>query len=391
MKNIAIFCDGTWQNVSQKIPTNVARLARSVAASSAATPQMAACEQVTYYNDGVGVGEGVLNAATRLIGGGLGEGLEEKILHAYEFLCLNYAPDDRIFIFGFSRGAYTARSLTGLLRKCWILRRENVGDSDRALEIYRNPALKPDSQEAEQFRRDRCHPAKPFVAERGSDAITTAKELHKDDEFWGHVQYVGVWDTVGSLGIPKVIPFAPDFNAKYRFHDTNLSRFVLSARHAVSIDERRATFAPTLWDNIDALNDNAGAAGLAYEQRPYQQSWFPGHHTGVGGGEDDGGLSIAPLLWIAQGAAMAGLGLDQATLSLPPAANCCAPFIRKKPTLASLVIKLIGEGDRDGPGALADISEAARTRWSGDPGYRPKPLSKFADALKGPADVAHRG
>src|SRR5882757_2441986 len=98
MKNIAIFCDGTWQNVSQSVPTNVARLARSVAATSVSTPETPACEQVTYYNDGVGVGEGVLNAATRIIGGGLGEGLDEKIMHAYEFLCLNYAPEDRIFI-----------------------------------------------------------------------------------------------------------------------------------------------------------------------------------------------------------------------------------------------------------------------------------------------------
>ena len=98
---------------------------------------------------------------------------------------------------------------------------------------------------------------------------------------------------------------------KYRFHDTSLSRFVLSASHAVSIDERRTAFAPTLWDNVDSLNINAFAANLPYGKRPYQQNWFPGRHPGVGGGQDDGGLSIAPLLWIAEGAEAAGLEFDR--------------------------------------------------------------------------------
>ena len=380
MKNIAIFCDGTWQSLSQSVPTNVGRLARSVAAQTTARPDSARCEQFVYYDDGVGVGQGVLNAATRLIGGGLGEGLDEKILHAYEFLCLNYTPGDRIFIFGFSRGAYTARSLAGMLRKCWIVRRENASEADRALDLYRNSRL--DSPEVANFKREVCHPAEPFVGERGSDPVATAHALNADIADWGHLQYVGVWDTVGSLGIPKTIPFAPDLNAKYRFHDTSLSRFVLSARHAVSIDERRSAFAPALWDNIDTLNSNAGADDRPYDRRPYQQSWFPGRHAGVGGGEDDGGLSIVPLLWVAAGAESAGLEFASETLNLPPSANCCAPFPAVKPSLWSLVIKAAGEGDRAGPGALLEISEAARTRWAKVSDYRPKPLGKFRDQLE---------
>jgi uncharacterized protein (DUF2235 family) len=389
MKNIALFCDGTWQSLDQSVPTNVARLARAVAPQTKGVPGVAPGTQFVYYDDGVGVGQGILNKATQLIGGGLGEGLEEKILHAYEFLCLNYSPGDRIFIFGFSRGAYTARSLAGLLRKCWILRRENVSDSDMALGYYRNPELKVDAPEVKEFRQSRCHAAEAFTGERGTDPIAVANGLAparankaNDDQYWGHVQYVGVWDTVGALGIPKTIPFAPDFNARYRFHDTSLSRFVLSARHAVSIDERRTAFSPTLWDNIDTLNTNAGADGLPYESRPYQQSWFPGRHSGVGGGEDDGGLSIMPLLWIAEGAAAAGLEFNPDALNLPPPGNCCAPFVKPKATLASLAIRMIGgEADRKGPGTLIEISEAARTRWNSLPEYRPPPLKGFADRL----------
>jgi uncharacterized protein (DUF2235 family) len=379
MKNIAIFCDGTWQDLGQSIPTNVARLARSVASQTAATPDAATYDQVVYYDDGVGVGQGVLDGATRLIGGGLGEGLDDKIAHAYNFLCLNFSPCDRIFIFGFSRGAYTARSLAGMLRRCWIVRRENASETDRALDLYRNNSS--DTPEVLKFKQDYCYPADAFVGERGSDPVATAKSLNAAPQFWGHIQYVGVWDTVGSLGIPTTLPFASLVDDKYRFHDTSLSRFVLSARHAVSIDERRSTFAPTLWDNIDALNINAFAGDLSYGSRPYQQSWFPGRHSGVGGGDDDGGLSISPLLWIAEGATAAGLQFNPAVLHLPPPANCCAPFVIVQQTVSSLVIAAAGESDRDGPANLVEISDAARTRWAKVPDYRPVPLSKFRDQL----------
>jgi uncharacterized protein (DUF2235 family) len=383
MKNIALFCDGTWQNLSQAIPTNVARLARSLAPSSKTTDGAVACEQVVYYDNGVGVGQGVFNTATRLIGGGLGRGLEEKILNAYQFLCLNYCPGDRIYIFGFSRGAYTARSLGGFLRKCWILRRENASDADDALRLYRSDQLKPDSPELKAFRLEKCHPAEPFLGGRTSDPVTAARALENDATKWACIQYLGVWDTVGALGIPKTLPFALDLNSKYRFHDTSLSRFVLSARHAVSIDERRSTFAPTLWDNLDALNENAGASDLPYEKRPYQQSWFPGHHAGVGGGGADTALSVVPLHWIAEGATQAGLDFDQRALHSPPEPDACAAFSSRKATFSSLAMRLVGgESDREGPSGFFEISEAARTRWSKVPGYRPKPLNKFTDKLK---------
>ena len=116
MKSIAIFCDGTWQNISQRFPTNVTRLARAVAPKGKDPHTGEPIPQIVFYDDGVGVGQGVAENFTKFVGGAIGKGLDRKIAEAYEFLCLNFEPGDRIYIFGFSRGAYTARSLAGLLR-----------------------------------------------------------------------------------------------------------------------------------------------------------------------------------------------------------------------------------------------------------------------------------
>jgi uncharacterized protein (DUF2235 family) len=373
-KNIAIFCDGTWQYLSQPAPTNVTCLARSVASTQSAN----GCPQVVFYDDGVGVSEGVLPIATKMLGGGMGEGLDAKIAQAYEFLCLNYAPGDSIYIFGFSRGAYTARSLAGLLRKCWILKRDQVGYVDAAMAHYRTGDL--DNPQLAQFKLDHCYAAQAFCDPRDANPLTASNAI--DAAAFGHVQYVGVWDTVGSLGIPNILPFHNDVNAKYRFHDESLSRFVISARHAVSLDERRSTFLPTLWDNIDSLNKNAGADGLPLKERPYQQVWFPGRHSGVGGGEVDGGLSKTPLLWIADGAAHAGLEWsDEALAAFSRSANPCAPFVVESWSLSTEIISLMGEADRTGPAKFEEISDAAHVRWKAVPTYRPPPISRFAQQL----------
>jgi uncharacterized protein (DUF2235 family) len=265
MKNIAIFCDGTWQQLDQRWPTNVAKLARAV------TPMSVGGEdQFVYYDDGVGVSDGVLDAATHLIGGALGKGLDYKIVRAYEFLCLNYEPGDRVFIFGFSRGAYTARSLGGLIRLTWILRREEAGSAFEAMSFYRSsPSADATAAEKAAFQADvdafkaaHCHPAEAFTAAKTYDKADPGSLSPDGDCAW--LQYIGVWETVGSLGIPANLLFAKEIDQQYRFYDTNLSRQVRSARHAVAIDERRKTFSPTLWTNIAALNQNARADALAH-------------------------------------------------------------------------------------------------------------------------------
>ena len=185
------------------------------------------------------------------------------------------------------------------------------------------------------------------------------------------IQYVGVWDTVGSMGVPSKLPFAPDFNKRHRWYDTDLSRFVRSARHAVAIDEERETFAPTLWSNIAGLNDNAQAGALPYEARPYQQRWFPGGHGSVGGGDSDEGLANAALLWVAEGAARAGLSLDLGQLQAFEAG--CDPLC-DLPRRKGGVLDAMGKAPRTGLAALDEISLSARRRWKGRGDWRPKPL-----------------
>ena len=371
-KNIAIFCDGTWQSLSQWFPTNVSCLARSVAPAQREN----GCPQIVFYDDGVGVSDGVLPEATKLLGGGMGEGLDAKIFEAYQFLCLNYVPGDHIFIFGFSRGAYTARSLSGLLRKCWILRRDQVGAVGEAMNHYRSGEL--DNPALSEFREQHCYAMSTFLDARPSDPKAAATSI----DGTAHVQYVGVWDTVGSLGIPQFLPFARNIDARYRFHDESLSRFVLSARHAVSIDERRSTFAPTLWNNIEALNANASATGLPRDQRPYQQIWFPGNHSGVGGGNDDHGLSRTPLAWIAEGAERAGLEWTKDILdAFAKSANPLVPFGPESTAFSEELIRMMGEADRSGPELFEDIADSAKLRWQKRNDYRPRPLSRFEAKL----------
>ena len=363
-KNIAIFCDGTWQHLDQRDPTNVNRLARCVRpVDDDGTPQ------VVRYDDGVGVGTGILDHPTQIIGGAFGEGLENKVMRAYEFICLNYVLGDKLFIFGFSRGAYTARSLAGLLNLVWVLRRDQADKIALAQEIYHNPIRR---QEGEarialnatiaHFRQCYCHPA-----------------AH------AFIQYVGVWDTVGELGIPKALLFANEINRRFRFFDTSLSEFTRSARHAVALDETRDTYAPTLWDNIDALNTAADTAGRPYAERPYQQQWFPGHHSGVGGGQEDGGLSLSAMGWIAEGAARGGLGFDAAAMAeYRGRERPDAPFVVDKLSLGNLLTKQLGgEHPRQGPMVLDEVSDAARTRWAKVAEWRATPALAHVAAQMG--------
>ena len=151
MIRLAVFCDGTWNGLQMQNLTNVARLARSVVRDPPDS-----VPQVVYYDEGVGTANGVSRTSDRLeaiLGGAFGAGLDRKIEQAYRFIVLNYKePDDEIFIFGFSRGAYTARSLCGLIRKCGILRPEHLQRVPEAMALYRNRKIHPAGPECQEFR-----------------------------------------------------------------------------------------------------------------------------------------------------------------------------------------------------------------------------------------------
>lgn len=349
MKRIVISCDGTWNRADARWPTNALKIAGAVRSEDDA-----GVVQIVAHVEGVGTGRGTGRLARGIdtvLGGAMGLGLLHNIVEAYRFLVFNHVPGDEIHLFGFSRGAYTARSLAGLIRNCGILRRECLADLPRALETYRSraPGDHPDGLAARAFREG--HAAEDRVP----------------------IAYVGVWDTVGALGIPSHLWWAARANRGLAFHDTALSGTVAAARHAVSIDERRQTYAPALWSNLAARN-----AGRP--DRPYRQLWFPGDHRGVGGGSESAALSSGALDWVAEGAARAGLAFDPgARAEWAAQSDCLAPIPARGGLIHTLAA--MGFGDRAGPADPGEAAPAVATRWRALPDWRPGALRWIADRL----------
>lgn len=207
-------------------------------------------------------------------------------------------------MFGFSRGAFTARSFVGLIRNCGIISRRSLTHIRAAVNLYvsRDDRASPNSERAREFRVKHC----PKLCLPGD--LQWRREAYKDqphnDLTELNVEYLGVWDTVGALGIPKHLKLFSFLNNKFKFHDTTLSGFVRRARHAVAADEKRRSFEPSLWTNLDDLN------GASSDDPKYEQLIFPGVHGAVGGGGPVRGLSDAALEWIFQGAKAQGLEFD---------------------------------------------------------------------------------
>jgi uncharacterized protein (DUF2235 family) len=272
-KRIVISCDGTWNSPDQEVdgvpcPTNVTRIALTVAPRDSNGK-----EQLVFYDKGVGTG-----AFDRLRGGAFGFGLSRKIQDCYRFLIQSYEPGDELFFFGFSRGAYTARSTVGLIRNCGLLKREHLDQFDAAYALYR--------------RRDiASHPAG-----------VEAQLFRKSFSFEPRVKFIGVWDTVGALGIPLDGPLRL-LNYRWQFHDVQLSRMVENAFQALAIDERRRPFKPAVWEQHEAATDQV-----------LEQVWFAGVHSNVGGGYRDSGLSDIALLWLSGKAELCGLAFDRSLL-----------------------------------------------------------------------------
>lgn len=370
MKRIAVFCDGTWNRSDAAHPTNVVHLVRALHRTAPdGTPQIA------IYVPGVGAGAGaskLQRVLDRVLGGALGWGLTENIADAYRHLMLNHAPGDAIHIFGFSRGAYTARSLAGLIRASGIGAPSNIGRIPEAIARYRDADARtvPDHPDSFAFRLG-------FAPGTATSAAEIAWRTGR-----GHpapvrvdLRYIGVWDTVGALGIPAGFPLAW-LSRRHRFHDTALSHCVQAARHAVAIDERRRFYEPALWDNLATLN-------AAHPDTPYRQEWFAGDHSSVGGGGDVQGLSVLALDWVRAGAEAQGLSFDAQVLApILKRGDPLAPLsAHSAPGLATRLMRLFS-ADRTGPLALADLSAPAHTRWRHAPArYRPAALRRIGAAL----------
>lgn len=372
MTIIAIFCDGTWSSQESGARTHVSRLFSACAQDDG---------QTLLYIDGVGTGtddKSALGKWISKIGGGLfGWGLNRTIKTAYRDLCKIYRPGDKIMIFGFSRGAYTARSLTGMIRKCGILNDPTPVNLDRAFRLYRKRGVR-NMPDAPRIRLQR-QKLSPRFATSQADILT-----RQNDSGLVRISYLGVWDTVGALGIPESLfgRLARWLNGAHAFHDTTLSHLVESARHAVALDERRAPFTPSLWDNLVAQGGTPGLnRGDDSPTRPYQQIWFVGDHGSVGGTGETRALSAFTLSWIWQGAAAQGLRLKdhERVPKVTPDASAATreiddigAFYRVFPRLRHW---------RQGPVRAQDLDDSARLRLATVPSYRPGSLFRLMPGL----------
>ena len=281
MRRLVVCADGTWNSKDDPRghPTNVAKMARAILPVAPG-----GISQIVQYNRGIGTG-GWLD---RWFGGAFGHGLSDNVLQSYRFLVDNYVDanddgdGDEIYLFGFSRGAFTVRSLAGFIRNVGILRPEHADRIDEAYARYRDaaPEWHPSGERATAFR------------------AAYARDVPR-------IRCVGVWDTVGSLGIPTRGLLGAYSRRKFGFHNVGLSGRVEHAYHALAIDERRRPFAPALWEVPES--DRLKAPGQTVEQ-----AWFAGVHSNVGGGYPDCGLSDVTFAWMVERAARCGLVMDEA-------------------------------------------------------------------------------
>ncbi|KAK1983326.1 hypothetical protein LZ30DRAFT_714609 [Colletotrichum cereale] len=277
-KRIIICCDGTWQssvNGRRDIPSNVTRLARSIALTGTMKKNKRSeeytqedgneygeredqeeddditCPQVVFYSSGVGTGGGVSileNARQALFG----DGLVAEVIKAYNFVVMNYSPGDEILCFGFSRGAYTARSVAGLITDIGVIQPREMDDFPDLYHIYQ----KHGSESGSNFRQSKAY--REWITGVFDEDKLVRKSHRLPPESSRVVEVVGVFDTVGALGIPgfhgvqKVLNFIADYfpysGIDYQgFHNTSLSNYTKHAFHALALDEHIKPFTPTLW------------------------------------------------------------------------------------------------------------------------------------------------
>jgi len=355
MKRLAIFLDGTWNTLNNN--TNVWRM-------------KSLCEQTpgqrVYYSQGVGTQRG-----ESIKGGVTGYGIDAEIIEAYTWLIENFAAGDEIFIFGFSRGAYTARSLSGLISKCGILKLGAPLSIEQLYERYR------------QYNK-----ATTISALLNGSPPTDTTPL---EERWlfkysqaTPVKFIGVWDTVGSMGLP--ITSRHTSYERYKFLDTHLRLQNQNAFHALALDEHRQNFEATFWTRTT----RHGATPAA--DRPMdsvEQRWFVGAHANVGGGYPSDQLAQLPLKWLMDKAASHGLTFTGTVMidTLPgvaPIRDSYSEFTHGFfHFLSKPFYRLVGPPPEVGSDATTSrinetIDASVFDRWRKDDSYRPQNIVEWA-------------
>lgn len=361
-KRLAIFLDGTWNQVNSN--TNVWRM-RALCASKGADEK----PQLIYYEVGV----------NGFLGGVFGKGLDDNIQRAYEWLVENYNDGDEIFIFGFSRGAYTARSLAGLIAKLGILK---PGSPIGITELY--DRYKHSDEETIWELVDLAASGKP-------NNFTTQENWLLKYSQPANVKVIGVWDTVGSLGL-KAFSIDGISRSTLGYLHTGLRIHIQNGYHALAIDEHRGDFAPTLWD-VRHPKDPKATIAAPRPLASVEQRWFVGAHANVGGGYQTDLLAQAPLRWMMKKAQRHGLTfrneVDQDGDALK--AMITDSYMQFEygaySWVSSPLFRTIGQDpDVRGDGSHINVNETIDKtvfdRWRADPSYRPQNILEWTERKK---------
>jgi uncharacterized protein (DUF2235 family) len=341
-KRIVICADGTWNRPEKDLEkdhaTNVLKLARAIKPiADDGVPQQ------VFYDWGIG------SYYDSIIGGATGRGLHKNIMDAYRYIVQNYSPGDQIYLFGFSRGAYTVRCLCGLINNCGIVTRPDAKLIQQAFDHYKmkTKPFAPDGERSLQFRQQHSHPSRD-------------------------VAFVGVWDTLGAMGIP--LSFLGLFEDKDEFYDTKLGRNVKVARHALALDEHRSDFEPTLWQPRSGID--------------IKQVWFAGAHSNIGGSvapnSDGSTLSDIGLQWMISQAMAFDLTVElhlADTLLPNPMANIedsYRSFYRIKKHFYRELAPVLEPALKSELSPI-QIHQSVKTRWLNDDRYRPQNLVNYID------------
>lgn len=313
-KNIYLFSDGTGNSSAKLQKTNVWRLYEALElgtapSSEAGTEGRGTAVQIAYYDNGVGTSAIPALAA---LGGIFGFGLARNVRGLYKYLCRNYRPGDRIFAFGFSRGAFTIRLLVGFIVCLGVARADNEAELDRLV-----------SWGWRKFRGT----FKPYVFSGLPAIIRTLENLPGTLARWGRhllrrpeptppgqkfqpveIEFVGVWDTVAAYGGPFV-EFTRGIDMMLRplsMDNFRLNPGIKHARHAIAIDDKRESFVPLPWDELH--EQTLVAEGKVAPDR-LRQVFFAGMHSDVGGGYADDSLAYVSLVWMIEQARPRGMRL----------------------------------------------------------------------------------
>lgn len=312
MKNIVICCDGTGNEISENI-SNVLKLYRVLRKTGKTTPN-----QIVFYDPGVGTlarpdpWRKAWQDVVTFLGLMTGYGLDDNILSAYEFLAGNYDEGDDIFLFGFSRGAYTVRALAGMIHKIGLLSPQQSNLAGSGLTAYK------------QYSADLSDGGQPHVADLG-DEESGPMPASRDDRAaqfarivsakWPNIKFIGVWDTVASVIVPRPDRLYLPSLQTLAYTRTNPS--VHTFRQAIAIDERRRMFRLNKWVEPQIFRHNRFSQTNNEEPQDSKQVWFAGVHSDIGGGypEKESGLSKYPLLWMIDEAVACGLAVNPQTVN----------------------------------------------------------------------------